>query len=596
MKQELIRNFAIIAHIDHGKSTLADRFLELTKTVPQREMKDQLLDQMDLERERGITIKLQPVRMSWKEYELNLIDTPGHVDFTYEVSRSLAAVEGAILLVDATCGIQAQTLSNLHLAKEQNLGIIPVINKIDLQGAEIDQVSQEIESVLGISKSGILLVSAKEGTGIDKVLDTIVERIPAPKGDANQPLQALIFDSIFDSYRGVVAYVRIVNGSIKKGDKIRFLATEREGESLEVGYFKPKFTATNTLSAGEIGYIITGLKSVQDAKVGDTITVQSSKFKIQSLPGYKQVKPFVFASFFTTTGEPKTLREALEKLQLNDAALSFEPETSSVLGFGFRGGFLGLLHLDIIRERLEREYNLDLIITTPSVPYKVAISDKLSAISEILINNPSEFPDPSQIREIKEPYVKLEIITPVNYLGPVMELVQNRRGIYKEIKYLDSKTTLLTYEIPLVEILVDFYDKLKQVSSGYASLNYELIGFRPEKLVKMDFLVAGDKIEPLSVIIPEKNAHRIGRVIVKKLKEVIPRQMFEVSLQAAISGKIIAREDIPALRKDVTAKLYGGDVTRKRKLLEKQKKGKQKMKRLGKVDIPQEAFLAVLKR
>lgn len=587
-----IRNFVIISHIDHGKSTLADRFLELTSTIPPEKMREQYLDLMDLEREKGITIKMQSVRMIYNNYMLNLIDTPGHVDFSYEVSRALAAVEGAILLVDATQGIQAQTLANFQLAKEQNLVIIPAVNKIDLPSAEITEVSREIENILGIRRDEILLVSAKEGTGVREVLKAVVGRIPSPKGNPNLPLQALIFDSVFDPYRGVVVYVRIINGRLKKNEKIRFLTKGKEGEALEVGYFKPNLSPTESLSAGEIGYIVTGLKSVQDARVGDTVTKSKmDQETIEPLEGYREPKPFVFASFFTTSGEPKELREALEKLQLNDSSLVFEPEKSSILGLGFRCGFLGLLHLDIIQERLEREYALDLVVTTPSVPYKVTKKDQ----TEIDIKTPQELPNPAEILEIKEPYLNLEIISPSKYLGLVMELTLNHRGIYKEMDYLDSKNVLLSYEIPLAEILVDFYDCLKQVSSGYASLNYKLIGFRPEKLVKLDFLVASEKIEPLSLIVPQKDSFKIGQTVVKKLKKVIPRQMFKISLQAAIGGKVIVREDIPAYRKDVTAKLYGGDVTRKRKLIDKQKKGKSKLKRFGKVEIPSDLFLKVLR-
>ncbi len=598
MKQELIRNFAIIAHIDHGKSTLADRFLEVTGTIPKEKIKEQTLDRMDLERERGITIKLQPVRMNWKDFELNLIDTPGHVDFTYEVSRSLAAVEGALLLVDATQGIQAQTLTNLSLAKEQNLTIIPVINKIDLPSAEIERVNQEIEKLLGVSKNEILQVSAKEGTGVGEILDKIIEKIPSPvrhETDSRQEeTRALIFDSIFDSYRGVVTFVRVVSGEIKKGEKIEFLATRKQAEALEVGYFSPDFVKAPSLKAGEIGYIITGLKEVSEAKVGDTIIKQqeASSKKIEPLPGYKEVKPFVYASLYSTTGEPHELREALEKLKLNDASLTFEPENSPALGSGFRVGFLGLLHLDIIRERLEREFNQDLIITTPSVSYKII----LPGLKETTIKSANDMPQAGTFLEIQEPMVKLEIITPVQFLGKVMELAQDRRGEYKSIDYLDSKTALVFYEIPLSEIIIDFYDELKSISSGYASLNYEFLNFKKADLVKLDILVAGDIVPPLSIITPKEKAEKTGRKIVERLKESIPRQLFSVSLQAAVGAKVLAREDVPPLRKDVTAKLYGGDVTRKRKLLEKQKKGKKRLKRFGKVDIPQEAFLSILKR
>jgi len=593
MDKDKIRNFAIIAHIDHGKSTLADRFLEITNTLPKDKIKEQTLDQMDLERERGITIKLAPARMNWKGYELNLIDTPGHVDFTYEVSRSLAAVEGAILVVDGTQGIQAQTLTNLYLASDQSLEIIPVINKVDLPGAEVDRVSQEIINLLNISKDEILLASAKEGKGITQILDKIIEKVPAPQSSEKQ-VKALIFDSNFNNYKGVVTFIRVKSGQIKKGDKICFMATGKAAEALEVGYLNPDFISTGKIEEGEIGYLVTGLKDVSEAKVGDTITVlnDDEKMSKEALPGYKQIKPFVYASLYSTSGEPNELREALEKLKLNDASLTFEPETSPALGSGFRVGFLGLLHLDIIRERLEREFNQDLIITTPSVSYKIIMQDG----SEYIINSANEMPTPGTFQEIQEPIVKLEIITPSNHMGPVMELVQSRRGDYKALDYIDSKTALIIYEIPLSEIIVDFYDELKSVSSGYASLNYEFTDFKKADLVKLDILIAGDVIPPLAVIIPREKSLYIGRGVVKKLKETIPRQLFEVSLQAAIGSKVLAREDVPPLRKDVTAKLYGGDVTRKRKLLEKQKKGKKRMKRFGKIDIPQEAFLSILKR
>ena len=580
--------------------------MEITNTLPKEKIKEQTLDRMDLERERGITIKLQPARMSWKGYELNLIDTPGHVDFTYEVSRSLAAVEGTLLVVDTTQGIQAQTLTNLYLAKNQGLVIIPVLNKIDLPGAEIERVSQEIENLLKVSRGEIVLASAKEGKGISEILDKIIEKIPAPKTEkelASTPggggTKALIFDSTFDNYKGVVAFVRIKNGSISRGDQIKFIATGKTGEALEVGYFNPDYIATPKLEEGEIGYVVTGLKSLSEAKVGDTITTTSDEAK-SSLLGYKQIKPFVYASIYSTTGEPHELREALEKLQLNDASLTFEPENSPALGSGFRVGFLGLLHLDIIRERLEREFNQDLIITTPSVPYKViktgGPSTPLGVNNEIIIKGANDMPKAGTYQEIQEPMVKLEIITPTKYLGQVMELTQGRRGEYKNLDYLDSQTALVFYEIPLAEIIVDFYDELKSISSGYASLNYELTGYKKGALVKLDILIAGDVIPPLATIVPREKAESIGREVVKKLKETIPRQQFSVALQAAVGAKVLAREDIPPLRKDVTAKLYGGDVTRKRKLLEKQKKGKRRLKRFGSVDIPQEAFMAILKK
>ncbi|KKQ93554.1 MAG: GTP-binding protein LepA [candidate division CPR2 bacterium GW2011_GWC1_39_9] len=634
-----IRNFCIIAHIDHGKSTLADRLLEFTGTVSKRDMKEQLLDQMDLERERGITIKLQPVRMNYtpsreilnpkseilnnfktqnikdqndkleirnskfeiedSAYQLNLIDTPGHVDFTYEVSRSLAAVEGAVLLVDATQGIQAQTLTNLRLAQDLNLVIIPVINKIDLPSAEIEKVTEEMINVIGVKKEDIILVSGKEGTGVKELLDAIVEKIPAPEFKGQSVTRALIFDSVFNSYKGVIAYVRIKDGQIKKGDKIKIMATNKEIEALEVGYFKPQYVPAENLEEGEIGYIVTGLKSVRDAKVGDTITKSGTrnqeagtKEELQPLPGFKHIKPFVFASIFMVDGEPSELRDALEKLQLNDASLAFEPENSPALGPGYRCGFLGLLHLDIIRERLEREYDLDLLVTTPGVSYEV-----LQKNSEVLcINSPSELPDPSIIEEIAEPYVSLEIITPSSYLGAVMELCNDARGIYKDMKYLEETTVVIAYEIPLAEIITDFYDNLKKSTSGYASYNYDFIGNKPGDLVKLDILIAGEIVDPLSVIIPRQKAGYIGRPVLENLRKVIPKQMFEISLQAAIGSKVMARESISALRKDVTAKLYGGDYSRKRKLLEKQKAGKKRMKKVGRVDIPQEAFFTMLKK
>lgn len=593
MEIQKIRNFAIIAHIDHGKSTLADRFLEITETVPKNKLKEQTLDTMELERERGITIKLQPVRMEWKGHELNLIDTPGHVDFTYEVSRSLAAVEGALLVVDATQGIQAQTLTNLHLAKEQNLKIIPILNKIDLPGAETDRVKTEIINLLKVDESEILLASGKEGTGITEILDAVIEKIPAPK-KRDKKTRALIFDSVFDIYKGVVVFVRLKGGSIKRKDKIKFIIKNKTVEAVEVGFFSPDYVSASSLTDGEIGYIVTGLKNVSEAKVGDTITIVSDRDREskEALIGYKQLNPFVYASLYSTTGEPNELRGALEKLTLNDSSLTYEPELSSVLGSGFRVGFLGLLHLDIIRERLEREFNQDLIITTPSVSYKINYEDK----REEIIKSAQDMPEAGTFESIEEPFVSLEIVTPAKYLGSAMELAKDRRGEYKSMNYLDKETALLFYEIPLSEIIVDFYDDLKSVSSGYASLNYEFVGFRKGDLIKLDILVGGDVIPPLATIVPRERSGRIGRNMVKKLKETIPRQNFAIPLQAAISAKIIAREDIPPFRKDVTAKLYGGDITRKRKLLEKQKKGKKRLKRFGKVDIPQEAFMAVLRK
>lgn len=590
-----IRNFAIISHVDHGKSTLADRLLELTKTVEKRKMREQVLDQMDIERERGITIKLQPVRMEYQEFILNLIDTPGHVDFTYEVSRSLAACEGAVLLVDAVCGIQAQTLSNYYLAKEQDLVIIPVVNKIDLPNAQPEKVGKDLAKLVGVNEKEIIKISAKLGINVEKVLKAIIEKIPAPEGKPDKPLRALIFDSLYDQHRGVIAFVRLFDGQIKKEDEIFLLGTKKESKILEVGIFKPELLPKDRLGAGEVGYIVTGLKGVKDCRVGETITnykSQITNYKVEPLPGYKPVKPMVFASFFCSEGEdyPK-LKEGLEKLSLNDAALSFEPEVSKALGFGFRCGFLGVLHMEVIEERLEREYGLNLLITAPSVSYKIKVKDSES----IIIHSPSELPDPSQIKEIQEPWIKIEIFSPSQYLGPIMQLIEKSRGKYKTTEYLGERVALI-YEMPLASLIRDFYDKLKSVSSGYASLNYQFIGYQPADLVKLDILIAGKKVEALSLIVPKDQAYSEGKRLVKRLKEVIPRQLFEVALQAAIGGRIIARETISALRKDVTAKLYGGDRTRKDKLLAKQKKGKKRLKKIGKVDIPQEAFLAVLKR
>ena len=593
MELDKIRNFCIIAHIDHGKSTLADRFLELTGTVDKREMKDQLLDQMDLERERGITIKLQPVKMEYKDYILNLIDTPGHVDFSYEVSRSLACCEGALLVVDATQGIEAQTLANLYLAIEQDLEIIPIINKIDLPAADVDKVSSEIKNLLGCKQEEIIAVSAKTGENVEAILETIIEKVSSPKITDKQT-RALIFDSVFDDYRGVIAYVRMFDGEIKKGQKIKLMANQAESEALEVGVLKPKLSKQDKLQAGDIGYVVTGFKEVEECRVGDTLTLQKES-AIKPLAGYKEVKPMVFAGIFCKEGNDyPQLREAISKLKLNDAALTFEPENSKALGFGFRCGFLGLLHLDVVQERLSREYNLDLIVTVPSVAYKILYRDKKQKI----ISSPLEMPDPSHIDYIEEPVMKIDIVTPADYIGGIMSLLQEKRGepVESEMEYLDQSRVVIHYKVPLSQIVVDFYDKLKNVSSGYASLNYEFSGYRQVKVRRMDILVAGEIVEALSTIVYEDEANRAGRKIVESLKKVLPRQMFEVRLQAALSGKIVASAKIPAMRKDVTAKLYGGDVTRKRKLLEKQKAGKKKMKSMGKVDIPQEAFLAVLKR
>ena len=592
--QKNVRNFCIIAHIDHGKSTLADRILEFTGTVEKRKMKEQLLDQMDLERERGITIKLQPVRMHYKEYVLNLIDTPGHVDFGYEVSRSLAAVEGAVLLVDATKGVQAQTLSNLYLAIEQGLEIIPVVNKIDLPNANAEKTKKEIVHILGCKEEEILEASGKTGLGVEKILEAIVEKIPAPKGEKDKPLRALIFDSKYDTYKGVVAYVRIVDGEVKRDDRIRMMQNHVESTVVEVGYFKPGFSPTTILTAGDIGYIATGLKSVEHCRVGDTITIEGDKALVQSLPGYKEVRPMVYAGLYPIDGDAyNMMRDALEKLKLNDAAFVFEPESNLALGKGFRCGFLGLLHLEIVRERLEREFNFSPTITTPSVVYEIKLkgSDEIKKIYSTV-----QMPDPSVLENIAEPYVKLDIITPAKYLGGIMELMSSLRSIYKNTEYIDLERILLTFEVPLMDIIVNFHDDLKSVSSGYASMSYELIGYRVSDLVKLDILLAEEIVEALSRIVPKVNAHREGKRIVEKLKDAIPRQNFVIPVQAALGGKIIARETIRPYRKDVIAKLYGGDVTRKNKLLDKQKKGKKKMQNTGKVKIPSEAYLAVLKR
>ncbi|MFH0969636.1 MAG: translation elongation factor 4 [Patescibacteria group bacterium] len=599
MAQNNVRNFVIIAHIDHGKSTLADRLLEFTNTIEKRKMKDQILDQMDLERERGITIKLQPVRIIYRsrtnaEYILNLIDTPGHVDFNYEVSRSLAAVEGAILLVDATKGVQAQTLSNLYLAIEQGLEIIPVVNKIDLANADVSKTKKEIIHILGCKEEEILLASGKTGEGVEKILEAIIEKIPAPAGDEEKPLRALIFDSKYDSYKGVVAYVRIVDGKVKRDNEIFMTENKNESTVIEVGYFKPQFETSEILKAGDIGYIATGFKSVEHSRVGDTITLTKFKGQVSSLPGYKEVKPMVYASFYPIEGDNYNfMRDALDKLKLNDAAFVFEPESNKALGRGFRCGFLGLLHLEIIHERLKREFNIFPTITTPSVVYEVKIQNT-GKIENIY--SASDMPDPSVIEEISEPFVKLDIITPSAYLGQIMELVGTIRSIYKNTEYLDEERVLLAFEAPLADVIINFHDNLKSATSGFASMSYELIGYRPYDLIRLDILVAGEKVEAFSRIVPKEKAFSEGKATVEKLKESIPRQNFSVALQAAIGAKVIARETIKAFRKDVIAKLYGGDVSRKKKLLEKQKKGKKKMRNIGKVEIPSEAFLAVLKK
>ncbi|MEK7599639.1 MAG: translation elongation factor 4 [Patescibacteria group bacterium] len=591
MKQDHIRNFCIIAHIDHGKSTLADRLLELTGTVLKRDMKAQLLDRMDLEREKGITIKLAPVRMKYKEYELNLIDTPGHVDFSYEVSRSLEACEGALLVVDASQGIQAQTLANVYLAMAAELTIIPVLNKIDLPAADVERVSAEIISLLGCQKEDILQISAKTGMGVDQVLDKIVELVPAPKSSELPETRALIFDSYYDDYRGVILYVRVFDNQITKNEQIKMIATGVSGIALEVGSLQPEMTAGKSLQAGEIGYIVTNLKTTRDAKVGDTVTL-TAKPATEQLPGYKDVQPFVYAGFFPESNEfYQELKDAIEKLSLSDSALQFAPENSPVLGFGVRIGFLGLLHMDIVRERLEREYNLELVVTNPSTDYQISLLNG----DELDIKSAADLPDPAKIEEIREPWIKGEIVVPKEYVGAVIQLISGRRGLQTNLSYVDQRA-LVSFEAPLANLLTDFYDQLKSLTSGYGSFNYELDNYRAEDLVKLDFYVANERVDALSVMVHRSEAERLGRETVTKLKEVIPRQNFQVALQAAIGGRFIAREDLSAYRKDVTTGLYGGDVSRKKKVLAKQAKGKKRMKRFGKVDIPSEAFTVMLKR
>jgi GTP-binding protein LepA len=588
-----IRNFSIIAHIDHGKSTLADRFLELTGTVPKEKMRPQYLDMMDLEREKGITIKMQPVRMKYQDFILNLIDTPGHVDFSYEVSRSLAAVEGAILLVDATKGVQAQTLANLYLVQQQKLAIIPVINKIDLSGARVAEVEEEIKNILN-KDTEIYKISAKEGIGIEKLLQAVITKIPPPKSEVDKPLRALVFDSSYDVYKGVIAFVRLMEGEIKRQDKIIFMASKARAEALEVGIFKPELKSSEKLSTGEIGYIATGLKDVSLCRVGDTITIFPTNADLSALPGYQEPKPMIFASFYPAAeADFDHLKDSLNKLRLSDASLIFETESSEALGRGFKCGFLGMLHLEIVSERLRREYALNLIVTTPSVVYQLK---EKHAQEQKLIYSPLELPDASRIEEIKEPWIKLEVISPNEYLGTVMKLLQSLGGVYKDTQYLGTSRVVVFYEAPLREIIVDFYDKLKGATSGYASMSYELSDWRPGDLVCLNILVAHEEIEAFSRIVPRDKATAEGRLIVNKLKEVLPAQWFTVALQAAVGGTILARETIRARRKDVTGYLYGGDVTRKRKLLEKQKKGKKRMALSGRVNIPQEVFLKILKK
>ena len=593
MKQENIRNFCIIAHIDHGKSTLADRILEKTGAISQRELKEQMLDSMDIERERGITIKLNAVQLTYQyqnnEYYLHLIDTPGHVDFSYEVSRSLAACEGALLVVDAAQGVEAQTLANLYLALDNNLTVIPVVNKIDLPSADIEKVCTELENI-GFSREDIILTSAKTGVGIDELLEAIIKKIPAPKGDVKSPLKALIFDSLFDPYRGIITSIRVVDGEVKVGDVIRMMETGATYDVVGISIDTPKEKHIQSLKAGEVGYLYASIKSISDVLVGDTITLDSNPAD-KALPGYKPMKPMVYSGLYPIDASKfEDLREALEKLKLNDSSLTFEPETSKALGFGFRCGFLGLLHMEIIEERIEREFSIDLIATSPSVVYEVILTDG----SKILVDSPTKMPKRELVSKTLEPYVKTSIFTPSDYIGPIMELCQDKRGTFINMEYLDEQRVTIYYEIPLSEIVYDFFDKLKSFTKGYASFDYELIGYKESNLVKMDILLNGEVVDALSVIVHKDFAYNRGKVVVEKLKEIIPRQMFEVPIQAAIGTHVIARTDIKALRKNVLAKCYGGDVTRKKKLLEKQKEGKKRMKKIGSVDVPQEAFLSIL--
>jgi GTP-binding protein LepA len=591
-----IRNFCIIAHIDHGKSTLADRLLQITGTVSDRDMQEQVLDTMDLERERGVTIKASAVRMNYtahdgQAYEINLIDTPGHVDFAYEVSRALQACEGAVLVVDASQGIEAQTLANLYLALDNNLEIIPVINKIDLPAARPDGVAQELEDLLGIAKEDMIRVSAKTGQNVEAVLEAVVQRVPPPQGDPGAPLQALIFDSHYDSYKGVIAYVRVVNGTVPRRDMLRLMSTDISVEPVEIGVFSPDMRETGQLQAGEVGYVATGLKTVRECRVGDTITIKNDG-AAEPLPGFRHAKPMVFAGFYPVESEDyPELRDALDKLQLNDASLVYQPETSQALNFGFRVGFLGLFHMDIIQERLEREYDLDILATAPSVEYQVV----LHTGETITIDSPAALPDESLIAEVREPWMKISVFTPDDYIGPIMELVTKKRGQYISMEYLDTKRVMLTYTLPLAELIVDFYDRLKSVTRGYASLDYTFESYRPDNLVKLDVLVNTQPVDALAMIVHRNDAYHKGQKLVSTLKRLIPRQLFTVPIQAAVGKKIISRADVKATRKDVLAKCYGGDITRKKKLLEKQKKGKKRLKMIGNVEVPQEAFMAVLR-
>ena len=590
MNQEKIRNFAIIAHIDHGKSTLADRMLELSGNVSKREMTSQILDNMELEKERGITIKMNAVRLNYKGYEFNLIDTPGHVDFSYEVSRSLAACEGAILLVDGAQGIEAQTLANYYLALENDLEVIPVINKIDLPNSDVEKVSNELINTFGFTRDEIILTSGKTGEGVDKLLDAVIDRVPSPKGNKDNKLKALIFDSVFDSYKGVIVHVRIIDGELNFKDKIRFMSNNSSYDITELGFTTPKIVNVDKLSAGDVGYICASIKTISDIKIGDTITLDNNPCD-EPLKGYEDVKPMVYSGIFPVeTREYDLLKDALEKLAINDASLTFIPETSKALGFGFRCGFLGLLHMDIIKERLEREFDLNIILTAPSVIYKVYLTNK----EVVMISNPSDLPPVEKTAYIEEPYIKTNIFTPTDYIGPIMELCENKRGTFKNMEYINETRVNIHYELPLSEIMYDFFDKLKSATKGYASFDYELIDYRVNKLVKMDILLNGEKVDALSMIVHKDFAYNIGKNMVNRLREIIPRQMFEVPIQAFINNKAIARETIKPLRKNVLAKCYGGDISRKKKLLEKQKEGKKKMKNIGSVEVPPEAFLEIL--